>query len=117
MPAFVALLRAVNVGGRGTVTMADLREVAAGLGLGEVRTLLKSGNLVFAAPDAPNLEAKLEAAFADRLGLKTDVLVRTAEAWSALIAANPFTEAAADDPGHLVAMPLKAHRRRGCRGA
>ena len=36
------------------------------------------------------------------------MLVRTAGAWRALVAGNPFPEAAADDPGHLVAMPLKA---------
>ncbi len=35
------------------------------------------------------------------------MLVRTAAEWSALVAANPFPEVAADDPGHLVAMPLK----------
>lgn len=39
----IALLRAVNVGGR-TVTMKELREVAGDLGHTNVRTLIASGN-------------------------------------------------------------------------
>ena len=49
----VALLRAVNVGGRSSLAMADLRAVAEGLGYGEVTTFLQSGNLVFDAKGRP----------------------------------------------------------------
>ena len=103
MPACVALLRAVNVGGRGAIAMADLRAVATDLGFTAVRTLLQSGNLVFATPDAEGAAARIEKRLAEHCGLTTDVLVRTAAEWSALVAANPFPEVAADDPGHLVA--------------
>src|SRR4051794_35378817 len=48
MTRFVALLRAVNVGGR-TLPMAALREVCAGLGWEGVATYIQSGNLVFEA--------------------------------------------------------------------
>ena len=105
----VALLRAVNVGGRGTVAMADLRELLSGLGLGQPRSLLNSGNLVFEAPRraAAALERLLEREAAARLGLETDFVVRTATEWRELVAANPFTDEARDDPGHLLAMVLK----------
>ena len=73
-----------------------------------LRTLLQSGNLIFETTDAEAMEARLENLLAERFGLATDVLVRTAGAWRALVAGNPFPEMAADDPGHLVAMPLKA---------
>ena len=43
MAVHVALLRAVNVGGV-SVSMADLRQMLGGLGLGNPRTLLQSGN-------------------------------------------------------------------------
>ncbi len=105
----VALLRAVNVGGRGKVAMADLRALAGDLGFEAPRTLLQSGNLVFrSAPTGAELEALLERESAKRLGLATDFLVRTADQWARIVAANPFAAMAQDDPSHLVVMPLKA---------
>jgi uncharacterized protein (DUF1697 family) len=37
---FVALLRAVNVGGTGTLAMAELRSICDDLGLADVRTYI-----------------------------------------------------------------------------
>ena len=110
MPAFVALLRAVNVGGRATIKMADLRALAERIGLRDARTVLQSGNLVFEADDATpaELEGRLEGALAATLGLTTGVLVRSVADWRALVAALPFQDLARADPAHLVAMPLRA---------
>ena len=49
MTAWVALLRAVNVGGTGKVAMADLKALCEGLGLDQVRTYIASGNEVVAS--------------------------------------------------------------------
>jgi uncharacterized protein (DUF1697 family) len=105
----IALLRAVNVGGRKLV-MSELRAMLADLGHAEARTLLQSGNLVFdpGARAGADLEAWLEAETQRRFGLATDYLVRTTAEWSAIIAANPFPAMAYDDPSHLVVMPLKS---------
>jgi uncharacterized protein (DUF1697 family) len=108
MTVFIALLRAVNVGGSGKIAMADLRAMAEDMGLAAPRTLLQSGNLVFAGKGgAAVLEAQLEAETAKRFGLKTSYLVRTAAEWDELISANPFPDEAKADPSHMVAMPLK----------
>jgi uncharacterized protein (DUF1697 family) len=108
MAKHVALLRAVNVGGRGSLAMAELRKVAEGLGYGEVKTLLQSGNLVFDTRGKTDaLERALEAALKQQLGIETDFMVRDARAWRTIIAANPFPDAAKSDPGHLVVMVLK----------
>ncbi|HLI65059.1 MAG TPA: DUF1697 domain-containing protein [Caulobacteraceae bacterium] len=108
MTTAIALLRAVNVGGR-TLKMANLIDVARAAGLANPRTLLQSGNLVFAANAADAaLEARLEAAIEARFGFAADVMVRSAAEWRALIAANPFAGAARDDPSHLLVAPLKA---------
>jgi uncharacterized protein (DUF1697 family) len=50
MAAFdrVALLRAVNVGGR-QIAMAELRALFDELGFSDAKTLLNSGNIVFTA--------------------------------------------------------------------
>jgi uncharacterized protein (DUF1697 family) len=108
MTTYVALLRAVNVAGHNSIGMSDLRELVAGLGMKDVRSLLQSGNLVFrAAPRATSrVEHDLEQAVKG-LGLETDFFVRTAAEWAALIKDNPFPDQARRDPGHLLALPLK----------
>jgi uncharacterized protein (DUF1697 family) len=110
MTNYIALLRAVNVGGKTKIGMADLRTLLAGLGLAEPRSLLQSGNLLFRSEGraAAELENLLSAETEKRLGLKTDFFVRTAAEWDAVVAGNPFPGEAKSDPGHLVVMALKA---------
>ena len=105
----IALLRAVNVGGRGKIAMADLKAWAEGLGFGRVRTLLASGNLLLDAKAGPGdqLEALLEAEAARQLDLRTSFLVRDRLEWDAIVEENAFPDAAREDPGHLVVMALK----------
>jgi uncharacterized protein (DUF1697 family) len=99
----IALLRAVNVGGR-KVTMAQLCKAAEALGHANVATLLASGNLVFEAGKAApaKLEAGLEAAIEAEFGVETDVMVRNPAEWSAILKANPFPKEAKADPAHLL---------------
>jgi uncharacterized protein (DUF1697 family) len=47
MTSFVALLRAVNVGGTGKLPMEDLRVLCADAGFAKVQTYIASGNVVF----------------------------------------------------------------------
>jgi uncharacterized protein (DUF1697 family) len=105
----LALLRGINVGKGKPVAMADLAQLIAGLGFAEVRTLLRTGNIVFeAGSTAPaELEALLEREAAARLGLTTDFHVRTADEWAGAISHNPFGREAKEDPAHLVLMTFK----------
>lgn len=103
----IALLRAVNVGGR-KLPMAELRELCAGLGWSDVATYIQSGNLVFSAQDAPAaIETELEAAIRSRFGFEVPTIVRTAEAWRRYAPANPFPEAARDTPNYLLMLLSK----------
>ncbi len=106
----IALLRAVNVSGTGKLLMADLRAVAEGLGFTQVQTLLQSGNLVFEAGSdaAADLERHLGEALRERLGVVTDIIVRDAAAWAALVAANPMLEAAQAHPSQFLVLVLGA---------
>jgi uncharacterized protein (DUF1697 family) len=109
MVQHIALLRAVNVGGR-SVAMADLRAMLTDLRCTNPRTLLQSGNAVFELDvkvSAVALEKKLEAEAQRRLGFAVAFMLRTAEEWDAIIARNPFAEAAKNDPAHMVLMALK----------
>ena len=92
----IALLRGINVGGRTTIGMADLREVFTGLGCTEVRTHLRSGNVVFGCQDDAGLARRVEQRIADDLGVTTTVLLRTAEELARVTAANPFLDVEAD---------------------
>lgn len=87
---FVALLRGINVGRGNRLAMADWTALMRGLGLGEVRTLLNSGNAVFSSPvaDAAVHAAALRSALQQQLGLDVPVLVKPAAAWAAVVAAN-----------------------------
>lgn len=108
MHKFVALLRAVNVGGTSKAPSAALKAAAEGIGLQAVQTVLQTGNLVFEADAAPEtLEKTLEQAFLDALGLKTEVMVRSAAEWAAVVAANPFPDEAKSDPSHFLVMVMK----------
>jgi uncharacterized protein (DUF1697 family) len=103
----IALLRAVNVGGRTKLAMADLRKLFAGLGYEDAKTVLQTGNVVFTAKVAgQKLAAGIEKALAASLDLKTDIIIRSAGEWQRIVEKNPFPAEARDDPGHLVVMPL-----------
>jgi uncharacterized protein (DUF1697 family) len=89
--------------------MADLRALCADLGLADPRTLLQSGNLVVRTGVArSHLGRLLEAETEKRFGVTVAVVVRSADEWRALIAANPFPAEAASDPAHLVVMCCKS---------
>ena len=48
---YIALLRAINVGGTSVITMADLKAQFEALGHANVRTYIQTGNVLFEAPE------------------------------------------------------------------
>ena len=102
------LLRAINVGGR-KLAMADLRRVAAQIGLTDPETLLASGNVIFGTTLAASAAGQaLSTAIHADLGLRTEVLVRSGLEIAAVVAANPFPEEARAEPARLMAMFIDA---------
>ena len=103
MTTYVALLYSVVIGGGERLKMADLREMAASLGLGDPRTVVATGNLIFETDTAPigEIEQVLERTFARDFGRHVDIILRRADEWPALIAANPFGAEARTDPAHV----------------
>lgn len=99
MTAYVALLRAVNVGGTGTLPMAVLRTLCAGAGFDDARTCLASGNVVLrSALAADTVKARIQAALAAHMAAPVAVFVRTGTEMAEVVATNPFT----DSPGNRV---------------
>lgn len=94
MTRFVALLRGVNVGGI-TVKSAALAEMARGMGLADVRTVLASGNLLFSAPadESPAaLKSRVEAALRETFGYDAWIVLTTVDHLRDVIDAFPFPE-------------------------
>lgn len=95
MPVFVALLRAVNVGGTGRLPMSDLVAMAESAGFRRVRTYIASGNLLFESScTEKEVKAVLERSLAAYAGKHVGVMVRTADEIAEILAANPFPETA-----------------------
>ena len=102
---YIALLRAVNVGGTGKLPMADLKRMCEALGFTYVRTYIASGNVVFrsdltAAKVKSALEASLEIYAAKPVG----VMIRHVAEMADVLAANPFADA---PPNRVVAIFLQ----------
>jgi uncharacterized protein (DUF1697 family) len=109
MASWVALLRAVNVGGRNTVAMSVLKAHLEKLGYANPRTLLQSGNVVFEvnARNAAAVEQRLGADLKKAFKLEIACCVRTAGEWKAIIERLPMKTRAQADPARLHLMCLK----------
>jgi uncharacterized protein (DUF1697 family) len=104
MTAFVALLRAVNVGGTGKLPMTALKAMCEELGFGAVRTYIASGNVVFTSRKSESaIKAALEKRLHTYAGAPIDVLVRSAGEMAKVLADNPFAKMA---PNRTVAIFL-----------
>ena len=104
MSAYVALLRAVNVGGTGKLEMSELTAMCEAAGFETVKTYIASGNVVFSADLG---EAQVRKALEERLeayaGKPVGVVVRTAREMAEVLKANPFPDA---KPNYTVAIFL-----------
>src|ERR1700719_312757 len=97
MTKYVALLRAVNVGGGGKLPMTELKSMCESSGFLNPRTYIASGNVVFESklPEAA-VKKKLERSMATYAGKPVEVMVRTGAEIVAVLAANPFKSRAAN---------------------
>lgn len=101
MTGYVALLRAVNVGGTGKLPMSVLAGLCADAGFGHVRTYIASGNVVFRSDRSEHdVRAALEERLRAYAGKPVGVVVRSAAEIADVLARNPFPDA----PGNRVAV-------------
>jgi uncharacterized protein (DUF1697 family) len=105
MTAFIALLRAVNVGGTGKLPMSELKAMCEAAGFARVRTYIASGNVVFESDQAESeVRHAIEDSLAAYVGHRVGVLVRTAAEMAAVVAQNPFP---AEQPNRTMAIFLE----------
>ena len=94
MTRYIALLRAVNVGGTGKLPMAALKAMCCDAGFARVETYIASGNVVFeSTAAASSVKAALEGRLRAYAGKPVGVVVRSALEMMAVLDANPFPDA------------------------
>lgn len=101
MPRFIALLRAINVGGH-TVKMERLRKLFAELEYTSVETFIASGNVIFEASstDAIALEQQIESHLKQSLGYAVATFIRSPTELSKVATYKPFSAAELEDIGN-----------------
>lgn len=111
MTAWVALLRAVNLGARNKVPMAELRALLERDGFADVRSHIQSGNVLFAA-DGPRepLARRIEETIAFAFGVATTAVLRSADELRAVASSQPF----GDDVSHTYVSFLADRRSTRC---
>lgn len=103
----VALMRSVVIGDR-RVKGIEARGLAEAVGGTDVRSVIATGNVLFRSRKAPGtLERELEKACAVEYGRATEMIVKTADQWRALMAANPFKAQAEADPRRVLAWVMR----------
>ena len=94
MTKFIALLRAVNVGGTGKLAMRDLKSMCADAGFDRIQTYIASGNVVFeSSATADRVQAELESRLREHGQRPIRVFVRTAAELQEILRGNPFPKA------------------------
>jgi uncharacterized protein (DUF1697 family) len=98
MKTYIALLRGINVGGKGILPMSELVAILAGLGCANAKTYIQSGNAVFEhkASEAIKLASKIGAAILKKRGFEPHVIVLDSKVFARVVEENPFPEAVAD---------------------
>ncbi|MGE0104437.1 MAG: DUF1697 domain-containing protein [Blastocatellales bacterium] len=105
---YIAFLRGINnIGAARRVKMADLRKLIESIGLSEVRTLLNSGNVIFAGPAGEGVElgTTIERALKAELGVSSSVIILTAKELRTAVSENPLTAASINPSNLLVLVP------------
>jgi uncharacterized protein (DUF1697 family) len=109
MARYVALLRAVNVGGKNRVPMPALRALLEAEGLQDVVTYIQSGNAVFTARERPALLVpRLERALSQAFRQEARVVLRSRAQLRAVVERAPEGFGGAPDRVRYDVLYLKA---------
>ena len=98
MNTYIALFRAINVGGKNSLPMKELVAILEELGVRKIKTYIQSGNVVFqsAEKNFSQFSTRLAAEIKKRRGFEPHVLIVGLGALEKAMAGNPFPEAEAD---------------------
>jgi len=103
MPKYVALLRAINVGGH-TVKMDYLRSLFEAIDFTNVETFIASGNVIFDAKSGSSkaMERRIEIQLQETLGYEVKTFLRSISELAAVAAYKPFSDSELNKEGHAL---------------
>lgn len=115
MPAYVAMLRGVNVTGHNSIKMEQLRGLCDGLGFQKVETYVQSGNIIFQAKieNPAVLSKQIGGSILDSFGFEIPVIVRTSNEMKNVVANNPFLKEKDVDSSKLHVTFLREATQKG----
>lgn len=87
----IIFLRGINVSGKNSIKMQDLRSLLTDAGFEEVMSYIQSGNIILSSP-LPKKEVKsaIHQLIQEKLGLDIEVFVVTGEELNQALLNNPF---------------------------
>lgn len=92
MTIYIALLRGINVGGKNMIKMVELKRMFEAIGLGQVRTYIQSGNVLFESNEEEEpLRERIEHEIKTIFGFAITVILRTAAELERIILNCPFS--------------------------
>jgi uncharacterized protein (DUF1697 family) len=114
MAIFLSIIRGINVGGKNTIKMADLRNLYEELGLKNVITYIQSGNVIFQSKPDKQLVSKIEEKLFDLYKLKASVIIRSTQQIRKVIKNNPFINETKMNPAnsYVIFLNKKPDNRR-----
>ncbi len=91
---YVAFLRAINVGGKRSVKMDDLKRMFESFGCENVSTYIQSGNVIFETKEADSstLERRIESQLEAALHFKVDLFLRSMDEMADIVKKSPFEQ-------------------------
>lgn len=95
MAVWIALFRGINVGGKNSLAMKDLKEILEASGYLAVKTYIQSGNVIFqsARSEALKLPERVGKAVSASHGFQPTAIVLSVTEVERAVAANPFPRA------------------------
>ena len=110
MPILISMLRGVNLGSHNRINMGSLRALYESLELGDPRTYLQSGNVIFRSKQkmSPALAKKIQNAIEREFGCRPEVILRTTDELRKAIAVSPFPANRGLEPGKILVTFLNA---------
>lgn len=102
MPAYIAMLRGINIGSSKRVEMVRLKKMFEDLGFKNVRTYIQSGNVVFEGRGTvPGLAAKIDKGMMKEFGFSALIMMRTEDEMAQAIDNNPFVKQSQKNPAYV----------------
>ena len=109
MQTYISFLRAVNMTGHNMVKMTELAALFVGMGFGDVKTYIQSGNVIFSHDgnrSSSALSDEIEKAIFKRFHLAIPVMTRKTNDLVRLLTANPYLNEPGFDPSKMAVVFL-----------